>query len=229
MQIFDVLGYHSNIKTSRSKAHRIAWREYVDWTGGDLEWQVPTDLSSMLYARTRPEYHAAAREVLGNQYITGYSGVKMLEGDLFKGVAAVSEPSNGYVGDLPDTVSMWRATEMRRGDRPMSLVIVGPSRKGKTEMARSLGQHHYVHGEFHVPEISDRAEYLIIDDCGWKGWRTTMKSWIGGQKEISVRRLYKGGVNITWDRPCVIVCNDLPETIRNDPWFSANTIIITIE
>jgi hypothetical protein len=70
---------------------------------------------------------------------------------------------------------------------------------------------------------------LIIDNSGWKGWRTMIKMWIGGQKKISVHCQYKRGVNITWNRSYVIVCNDLSETIWNDLWFSANTIIITIE
>jgi hypothetical protein len=41
MRIFDILGYHPNISAPKSKAHRRNMNDYVDWTGGDLEWNAP--------------------------------------------------------------------------------------------------------------------------------------------------------------------------------------------
>lgn len=38
MNVFDVMGKHPNITTAKNKAHRRNMNGYVDWTGGDLEW-----------------------------------------------------------------------------------------------------------------------------------------------------------------------------------------------
>jgi hypothetical protein len=79
-------------------------------------------------SRSKAEYHAVCRTILGNQYITGFSGVQRLEGTLFPDTLSSSTKRNDYIGAIPAAVQQWADTQIGNNDRPMSLCLVGPSR-----------------------------------------------------------------------------------------------------
>lgn len=139
--------------------------------------------------------------------------------------------ANGRVfGDLvPEVMRSWAHGERFGLDRPMSICVVGPSRLGKTEWARSLGRHAYLNSIFAPGVVTSDAEYLVIDDCGWKDWRQTMKPWIGAQKEITVRPLYHAAVTVSWGKPCIILANDIPDKVREDAWWTRNVITVDLD
>ncbi|XP_039138831.1 uncharacterized protein LOC120276171 [Dioscorea cayenensis subsp. rotundata] len=51
-------------------------------------------------------------------------------------------------------------------DRPMSLILEGPSRTGKTAWARSLGRYNYIcgHMDFNANNFKNDVMYNLIDD-----------------------------------------------------------------
>lgn len=153
--------------------------------------------------------------------------MERLENALFPTTEHVDQPTQDYIGAIPNAVQQWRSENIGIKDRPISLCLVGPSRRGKTKLARSLGKHHYIMGKAMGPTaVHPDAEYIIFDDCGWKGWRDWLKPWIGGQEEISVRPLFQNRRNLRWGKPGVVCCNDLPDSIRNDDWFRSNVQVV---
>nr|QHU79563.1 replication associated protein [Opuntia virus 1] len=101
------------------------------------------------------------------------------------------------------------------GDRPMSLIVEGPSRTGKTAWARSLGDHNYLcgHLDFNSKCFSNSAMYNVIDDVTphylkLKHW----KELIGAQRDWQSNCKYGKPVQIKGGIPSIVLCNPGPET-----------------
>jgi len=77
---------------------------------------------------------------------------------------------------VPDDIEQWlgevfedpsaRPVKNNSSDRPLSLILEGPSRTGKTAWARSLGVHNYISGhlDFNAKSYSNNVTYNVIDD-----------------------------------------------------------------
>ncbi|XP_075091922.1 uncharacterized protein LOC142172058 [Nicotiana tabacum] len=77
---------------------------------------------------------------------------------------------------VPDDIEQWlgevfeepsaRPVKNNSSDRPLSLILEGPSRTGKTAWARSLGVHNYIigHLDFNAKSYSNYVTYNVIDD-----------------------------------------------------------------
>lgn len=112
----------------------------------------------------------------------------------------------------------------------MSLVIYGPSRVGKTTWARSLGQHVYFMGMM-TGEVALRdmpnAGYAVLDDMrGGMEFFPSWKEWMGCQQVITVKKLYRDPVQVTWGKPCIWLSNTDPRTQLKSQedvqWLEAN-------
>ncbi|XP_070049641.1 uncharacterized protein [Nicotiana tomentosiformis] len=59
-----------------------------------------------------------------------------------------------------------RPVKNNSSDRPLSLILEGPSRTGKTAWARSLGVHNYISGhlDLNAKSYSNNVTYNVIDD-----------------------------------------------------------------
>ena len=70
-------------------------------------------------------------------------------------------------------------------ERARSLVLIGPTRVGKTVWARSLGNHAYFGGLFSIDEDLKDVEYAVFDDMlgGLEYWHS-YKFWLGAQKQF---------------------------------------------
>lgn len=127
-------------------------------------------------------------------------------------------------------------------DRPKSLILIGDSRMGKTDWARSLGCHIFFPGMFSaatVLESGPAVKYAVFDDMrGGIQFFPAWKEWLGGQREISVRKLHNDAVTWHWGRPCIWTCNRDPRLdmqreksgfFEDDvTWLEANCIFIDI-
>jgi len=118
--------------------------------------------------------------------------------------------------------------------RPISLVLYGESRTGKTLWARSLGPHIYnvglVSGE-ECMKASD-VKYAVFDDIrGGIKFFPAFKEWLGGQATVCVKRLYRDPRLITWGKPSIWISNDDPRP-HMDPadaaWLEANARFIEV-
>nr|UUV61255.1 C1 [Tomato mottle leaf curl virus] len=97
-----------------------------------------------------------------------------------------------------------------RPERPISLIIEGDSRTGKTMWARTLGPHNYFSGhlDFNPRVYSNEAEYNVIDDITPQYLK--MKHWkelIGAQKDWQSNCKYGKPVQIKGGIPSIVLCN----------------------
>nr|UUV61435.1 C1 [Tomato mottle leaf curl virus] len=97
-----------------------------------------------------------------------------------------------------------------RPERPISIIVEGDSRTGKTMWARALGPHNYLSGhlDFNSRVYSNEAEYFVIDDITPQYLK--MKHWkelIGAQKEWQSNCKYGKPVQIKGGIPSIVLCN----------------------
>src|SRR5207302_2674129 len=124
----------------------------------------------------------------------------------------------------------------------MSLLLIGETRTGKTEWARSLGRHIYWNGLHNLAKWDEEAKYIVLDDWVWsfnKGDHVSTKisNWkniIGCQKEFELHDKFLRKRTCYGTKPCIILCNR-----ENDPrigmdydlkqWFHGNVTIMELD
>lgn len=115
----------------------------------------------------------------------------------------------------------------------MSLVLFGDSRTGKTLWARSLGPHIYNVGLVSGEEcMKSHVEYAVFDDIrGGIKFFPAFKEWLGCQKWVTVRRLYRDPKLMLWGKPSIWISNTDPR-LGMDPadvtWLEANCTFVEI-
>lgn len=98
-------------------------------------------------------------------------------------------------------------------DRPLSLVLIGTTRTGKTSWARSLGEHMYFNGYFNLDLWNPNAKYAIFDDFDRDGKKLEeyfpqWKQWFGAQEEFTVTDKYRKKMSIKWGKPIIFISNN---------------------
>lgn len=92
--------------------------------------------------------------------------------------------------------------------RPKSLILVGPSRWGKTAWARSLGTHAYCHSYYHLDTmIKEPKDYFIIDDVPFERF-PPWKAILGCQSEITLTDKYRAKIKLPWGIPTIVLWNE---------------------
>nr|AGH30079.1 replication-associated protein [Tomato yellow vein streak virus] len=116
---------------------------------------------------------------------------------------------------VPDEMQQWADEYFGRGaaarpERPISIIIEGDSRTGKTMWARALGSHNYLSGhlDFNSKVYSNEVEYNVIDDVTPQYLK--MKHWkelIGSQRDWQSNCKYGKPVQIKGGIPSIVLCN----------------------
>jgi len=145
--------------------------------------------------------------------------------------------------DVPESMIQWKEENLdQKPERPKSLLLIGESRKGKTEWARCLGKHVYWNGVHNLDKWDDDAEYVVMDDFTWvyrKGDfvnSNAIERWkpvIGCQKEFEMTDRYRHKQTCHGPKPCIILCNEDqdPRQEMNESfkkYFDANVDIISL-
>ncbi|AGO64048.1 AC1 [Sweet potato leaf curl Henan virus] len=147
--------------------------------------------------------------------------------------------------NVPDIISDWAAENVMdaaaRPDRPISIVIEGPSRIGKTVWARSLGPHNYLCGHLDLsPKVySNSAWYNVIDDVNPQ-YLKHFKEFMGAQKDWQSNCKYGKPVQIKGGIPTIFLCNpgegssfklwlDKPEQGALKIWATANALFCDVQ
>nr|QMV80635.1 replication associated protein [Tomato mottle leaf curl virus] len=117
--------------------------------------------------------------------------------------------------EVPEEMQEWAddyfgVDPAARPERPISIIIEGDSRTGKTMWARALGPHNYLSGhlDFNSRVYSNEAEYNVIDDVTPQYLK--MKHWkelIGAQKDWQSNCKYGKPVQIKGGIPSIVLCN----------------------
>lgn len=103
-------------------------------------------------------------------------------------------------------ISLFQEQE-NKPDRPLSLVIEGPTRTGKTAWARSLGRHNYYCGGVDFSMYDQYALYNIIDDIPFQ-YLPCKKELLGAQKDFTVNEKYRKKNKIKGGIPSIVLCNE---------------------
>ncbi|AHJ61446.2 replication-associated protein [Pouzolzia golden mosaic virus] len=145
---------------------------------------------------------------------------------------------------VPEEIECWAAENVMgpaaRPFRPMSIVIEGNSRTGKTMWARSLGPHNYLCGHLDLsPKIfSNDAWYNVIDDVD-PHYLKHFKEFMGAQRDWQSNTKYGKPIQVKGGIPTIFLCNPGPTSSYKEfldeeknlalkYWALKNAIFVTI-
>ncbi|ADZ96505.1 C1 [Sweet potato leaf curl virus] len=251
--------FHHNIQRAKSSSDV---KSYVDKDGDTLEWgefqvdgrsarggqQTANDAAAeALNAGSKDAALQIIREKLPEKFIFQYHNLLSNLDRIFSPPPSVySSPfSISSFNNVPDIISDWAAENVMdaaaRPDRPISIVIEGPSRIGKTVWARSLGPHNYLCGHLDLsPKVySNSAWYNVIDDVNPQ-YLKHFKEFMGAQKDWQSNCKYGKPVQIKGGIPTIFLCNpgegssfklwlDKPEQGALKNWATANAIFCDVQ
>lgn len=144
---------------------------------------------------------------------------------------------------IPDSLEDWVTTELTKdpADRPRCLVLIGPTRSGKTQWATSLFAPNLVNffrGEFSLRQFNSKARLNIFDDCETlssksRAYRKQLLTCMG--PSILTDR-YTPKIAIDVCQPSIVLCNERDEvkwcTDENHPeykYWQYNCTIVEID
>lgn len=122
-------------------------------------------------------------------------------------VHAVQTPRGGARGDLR---GMW---------------LVGPSRYGKTSLARSIANHWYMQSAWSVDNLDDsEGVYGVLDDLAWRGGLDrSYKALLGAQEDITLTDKYRAKKTFKYGHLVIVCTNELPDfTDEEKSWLRVN-------
>lgn len=137
---------------------------------------------------------------------------------------------------VPPALQAWVDIELPKKERAKCLILVGESRLGKTQWARSLRPlHMFFRGAVNVKAWNDAAELLIIDDMGWK-WIPHKKQLLTQMGECCITGKYCPVTNIVVGMPAIVLMNDTEfntlgeesERADVDPYWVLNAVYVRI-
>ena len=148
----------------------------------------------------------------------------------FKQVQSVYTPPVQHYEPLPSMVS-WLSTEFKRKERAKCLVLVGPTRIGKTSWARSLGPHMFFRANFNLSKWDPNAKYIVFDDIPWT-FIPHKKSLLTQMGECDLTDKYKGKKTVMVTMPAIVCVNEDgiagPGDPRNDPYWQENCTFVDV-
>nr|UUC10269.1 AC1 protein [Sweet potato leaf curl virus] len=251
--------FHPNIQGAKSSSDV---KSYVDKDGDTLTWgefqvdgrsarggqQTANDAAAeALNAGSKEAALQIIREKLPEKYLFQFHNLVSNLDRIFSPPPSVySSPfSSSSFNAVPDIISDWAAENVMdsaaRPDRPISIVIEGPSRIGKTVWARSLGPHNYLCGHLDLsPKVySNSAWYNVIDDVNPQ-YLKHFKEFMGAQKDWQSNCKYGKPVQIKGGIPTIFLCNpgegssfklwlDKPEQEALKNWALKNAIFCDVQ
>ncbi|AWD77155.1 replication associated protein [Sida yellow golden mosaic virus] len=221
--------FHPNIQGAKSSSDV---KSYVEKDGDTVEWgqfqidgrsarggqQTANDAAAeALNAASKEEALKIIKEKLPEKFLFQYHNLTSNLDKIFK------KPSEPWVPpfplssftNVPDELQEWADDYFGRGSaarpiRPVSIIVEGDSRTGKTMWARALGAHNYLSGhlDFNSRVYSNDVEYNVIDDVSpqylkLKHWKELM----GAQKDWQSNCKYGKPVQIKGGIPSIVLCN----------------------
>nr|QVS02712.1 replication-associated protein [Trifolium virus 1] len=121
----------------------------------------------------------------------------------------VYTPRWTHFPNVPEAIRTWADTNIfteQRPERPITLIIEGPSKTGKTAWARSLGRHNYFCGGVDFSFWDNHAIYNVIDDIPFQ-FLPCKKELLGSQKDFTVNEKYRKKSRIPGGIPTIVLCN----------------------
>ncbi|ACB05664.1 truncated replication-associated protein [Potato yellow mosaic virus] len=221
--------FHPNIQGAKSSSDV---KSYVEKDGDTIEWgmfqidgrsarggqQTANDAAAeALNSGTKEEAMKIIKEKLPEKFLFQYHNLSSNLDRIFMVTPAPWVPPFPLSSftNVPDVMQEWADDYFGRGaaarpERPISIIIEGDSRTGKTMWARVLGPHNYLSGhlDFNSRVFSNNVEYNVIDDIAphylkLKHW----KELLGAQRDWQSNCKYGKPVQIKGGIPSIVLCN----------------------
>lgn len=228
---FDCHGFHPNILVAKSKKGSIAYCSKEDpeplthlegkQSYGDIFDQ----------ATTRDEFMEMVLTSHPRDYAHNYDRLDSMARQHFKPKKVKYTPRYTNFTNVP--LEMSAIEIVTNIDRPKTLVILGNRGIGKTEWARSHGNHIYARGcviyDDIMGELED-AKYAVFDDL-WDWNFRFLKDFLGGQPTATITGKYRKPKQVPWGLRSIFLTNEefwLQWTPKQHEYFQQSTIIINL-
>lgn len=243
---FDVEGHHPNVlpgKKTPEKMYDYATKD-GDIVAGGLERPDGSSISStsdpwsrIIMAENRDEFFTLCRDLAPRALACSFTSLSKYADWKYRVDREPYSTPDGYVfsTDGYPELDEWVQENLggfEPGRRGNSLVLVGPTRMGKTVWARSLRQKHaYFGGLFCLDEFDEDVDYAVFDDMqGGLEFFHAYKFWLGHQQQFYATDKYRGKKLINWGKPAIWCSNTDPRADKgaDADWLDANCTFVFI-
>lgn len=243
---FDVAGHHPNVQPAARTPEKMY--DYAikdgDVVAGGLERpdggrvsEARDPWAQIILAPSRDEFFRLCGELAPRSLACSFNSLRAYADWRYRPEPLPYRTPEGYVFNTGrvDGLDRWVQENLEGyqcGVRGRSLVLVGPSRLGKTAYARSLGNHVYFGGLFCLDEFHEDVEYAVFDDIqGGIEFFHGYKFWLGHQQQFFATDKYRGKKLITWGKPAIWCSNTDPRMDKgaDADWLDANCDFIFVD
>nr|QIO03947.1 replication initiation protein [Pepper yellow leaf curl Indonesia virus] len=250
--------FHPNIQGAKSSSDVKA---YMDKDGDTIEWgafqidgrsarggQIAVNdvYAKALNCESKSAALQLVKELAPKDYVLQYHNLDVNFDKIF------AQPVDTFVSpyppssfdQVPEELRRWADENVKdaaaRPWRPISIVIEGESRTGKTMWARSLGPHNYLCGHLDLsPKVyNNDSWYNVIDDVD-PHYLKHFKEFMGAQRNWQSNTKYGKPIQIKGGIPTIFLCNPGPassykEYLAEDKntalkaWALKNATFVTI-
>lgn len=248
VRVFDFMGCHPNIDSPRSLKSVLIYcikeGDYVNhrFIIQDEKTMVEHCIEESVKHSSVDEAVVAVIKAVGDKALKNFSQIQGFLNLLMKDQVAYAPmrifpdafhliASNGERVSWADAVENFHTNVILpapagvRDEHSKSLWIYGPSRMGKTHLARSLGRHWYMQNQWNAERLDATASYGVMDDISWDSMKFNYKGMLGYQVDVTVtdkyrrKSVYKGGIGV------VVISNELPTFSDEEwAWLDANVV-----
>jgi hypothetical protein len=234
---FDFQGVHPNIQSPRNKKATLDYvkkdgnyKDYGDSTiDSNHKW---TDYISS--SRSPEDFINTIIKFEPRTAVCQFSQVRAFAEHHFRSTPPIYKSAYDNFINIREEMELFHSTLYQPqfpGERIKGLVIVSPTRLGKTTWARSLGRHIYFNGQLNWDRYDKDARYAILDDIPMQ-FIPKKTQMFGCQQEFETSQKYQKVRSIKWGIPVIYLTNnsrflDKEEDWFKD-WFEQNMITINI-
>lgn len=224
---FDIMEFHPNVQKVRSIKCCLKYITKDQNYKSNFCVVKPTPSQIAEQACDEEAFIKIAEEHYGTRFVSSFSQWVQYY-NRRKKIKLVSDPigdwSDFKVDDLHLLLRICSVqNHVKDGRRTKSIWIHGPSRTGKTSLARSIGRHVYMANTWNVDLLDDDADYLIIDDIDFEKWGWQYKALLGCQSDVSFTGKYFRPKKFKFNIPCIVLSNSKPLfTSEQIDWLEHN-------
>jgi len=231
----DFLGFHGSYETTINVSASLAYcgkeKDWPHYTYGTLpEINKKRKWSDLRTATDEGSFMDMALDISPRDFYLHHDRLQATARSLFKKQRTVYEPRYTTFKHVDALADWWsqHLQQPRQSSRPLSLILYGDSKTGKTAWARSLGRHMYFNGRFNINNWDDDAQYAVFDDFyDWTTFYPIYKQFLGAQFQFDLTGKYARERQVTWGKPCIIL-NNTPITWPDPNWIRLNCIQVTL-
>lgn len=215
---FDIDGHHPNIISNvRSRDGSIKYTTKED--ENPLQKLPSTDKWGDIVNNSKDgqEFLQKIKETYPREYCLNLERLEYTARNVFKPPKVTYTPRFVTFKNLPLALQLTNIPTTI--DRPKTFVIYGDRGIGKTEWARSHGEHIYIRGaleyDVFMADYLD-AGYAVFDDL-WEWNFRFLKDFLGGQPTVTITGKYRKPKMVNWGKRSIFLTN---EKFWND-WTSS--------